>query len=269
MYRYRKLFAAFAVAAGLVAAAAVEPAAVQAQGKKAVEGKGTGTLKGKITLDGEAPVGAKLKIDPGNKDAGHCGKGDTEDETWLVGEGKGLGNVVVFLKPPAGSYFKVDMSKKTWPDAIEIDQPYCAFKPHVSVMFPEYEGKPTGQKLVVKNSAPILHNSRVAGSAFKNPAKGETLAAGGKKEFTLKADTQVIKINCDAHKWMEAYIWAFDHPFAAVTKPDGTFEIKNVPLGVDLSVMAWHEIGTPAAGVEIKKGQLKDGDTVTYSIKKK
>jgi hypothetical protein len=268
MNLFRKLLAGAAVAGALAAIATLEPAAVQAQGKKAIEGKGTGTLKGKIKLNGTAPAGAKLKIDQGNKDAGHCGKGDTEDETWVSKDG-GLGNVVVFLKAPAGSYFKVDTSKKDWPEKVEIDQPFCAFKPHVSVMFPEYEGKPTGQKLIVKNSAPILHNSRVAGSSFKNPAKGETLAAGATKEFALKADTQAIKINCDAHKWMEAYIWAFDHPFAAVTKADGTFEIKNVPLGVDLAVMAWHEVGTPAAGVEVKKGQLKDGDTIDFSIMKK
>lgn len=264
----RRIMSGLIVAGALAAVATVEPAAALAQGKKAVEGKGTGTITGKIKLDGAIPAGAKLKIDAGNKDAGHCGKGDTEDLTW-VGKDGGLGNVVVFLKPPAGSYFKVDMAKKSWTDKVEIDQPFCAFKPHVSVMFAEYEGKPTGQVLLVKNSAPILHNSRVAGNQLRNPARNETLSAGASKEFKVKADAQVIKINCDAHKWMEAYIWAFDHPFAAVTKEDGTFEIKNVPLGVDLSVMAWHEVGTPPAGAEVKKGQLKDGDKFEFTIKKK
>jgi hypothetical protein len=239
-----------------------------AQGKKMVEGTGVGTIRGKVTLDGVAPADAKLKIDPGNKDASHCLKDDTVDPTWVVGPDKGLGNVVVFLKPPAGAAFKVDLGKKSWPDEIVIDQPFCSFKPHVSVVFPEYDGKRTGQKLIVKNSAPILHNSRIAGSSFRNPAKNETLAAGKEKLFDLKADTQALKINCDAHKWMEAYIWSFDHPFAAVTKPDGTFEIKNVPTGIEVSVMAWHEIGTPANGKEIKKAALKDGDTINFSIKK-
>ena len=49
---------------------------------------------------------------------------------------------------------------------------------------------------------------------------------------------------------------------------DGTFEIKNVPTGIEVSVMAWHEIGTPANGKEIKKAALKDGDTINFSIKK-
>jgi hypothetical protein len=243
-------------------------AAVPAQGKKMLEGKGTGTIKGKVTFEGEAPKNVKVKIDASHKDAEHCLKNHTEDLTWVVDSNKGLANVVVFLKPPAGSVFKVDMSKKTWPEEVVIDQPYCAFLPHVNVIFPEYNGQRTGQKFIVKNSAPILHNSRIAGSPFRNPLKNETLSAGKEKAFELKADNQVIKMNCDAHKWMECFIWAFDHPYAAITKSDGTFEIKNVPLGVDLSVMAWHEMGTPPAGKEIHKGPLTDGQTFNFSIKK-
>jgi len=239
-----------------------------AQGKKMIEGKGTGTIKGKVTLDGTAPKDAKLKIDVNHKDASHCLKNDTEDLTWVVDANNGLANVVVFLKPPSGSSFKVDLSKKTWPDEIIVDQPFCAFKPHVSVIFPEYNGTRTLQKFIVKNTAPILHNSRVGGSPFKNPLKNENLAAGKEKAFELKADGQVIKINCDAHKWMEAYIWAFDHPYAAVTGANGSFEIKNVPLGVDLTVMAWHEAGTPANGKEIHKGALTDGKAFDFTIKK-
>jgi hypothetical protein len=221
------------------------------------------TIKGHVTLDGEAPAKKMIAIQAGHKDEAHCKKGDTDDLTWVVGDGNALANVVVFLKPVSGK-FKVDVSQKTWEDKVVIDQPFCAFKPHVSVIFAD------GQKLLVKNSAPILHNSRLAGSPLKNPAKGETLAPGKDKEFTVKADTQVIKINCDAHKWMEAYIWAFDHPYAAVTDANGNFEIKNVPTDVDVQVMAWHEGGsTPTTGMEVKKGKLKDGDTVDFKIKKK
>lgn len=238
-----------------------------AQGKKAIVGTGTGTIKGKVTLDGEAPKGKKLNIDPANKDKDHCLKGDTEDPTWEVGPGNGLANVVVYLKAPPGSYFKVDMNKKSWPDEVAIDQPFCAFRPHVSIAFPEYEGKPTGQKFLIKNSAPIGHNSRIGGTS-RNPVKNENLKPGGHTEIHLKPDAQVIKVNCDVHKWMESYVWAFDHPYAAVTKEDGTFEIKNVPTGVEVTVMAWHEAGEPK-GKQIKKGTLKDGEDIEFKIKKK
>ncbi|MFL5329555.1 MAG: hypothetical protein ACJ8C4_11630 [Gemmataceae bacterium] len=227
------------------------------------------TIKGKVTLDGEAPKDAKLKIDPNHKDAGHCAKGDTQDLTWVTGEGNGLAEVVVFLKPAPGKKFNVDLGQKTWTDQVVIDQPFCRFNPHVSAMFAEYGGKPV-QKLLIKNSAPILHNSRVAGGALKNPARGETLASGKEKEFSVKADTEAIKINCDAHKWMDAYVWAFDHPYFAVTDANGNYEIKNVPTDIEVSVMAWHEVGTAKPGEEKKpKGLLKDGDTINFPIKKK
>jgi len=253
--------------AGLALAIIAAPL-TQAQGKKMIEGKSTGTIKGKVTFDGTAPQGGKLKIDANHKDVSHCLKQDTEDLTWVVDANKGLANVVVFLKSPSGSAFKVDLGKKTWPDEVVVDQPFCSFKPHVSVVFPEYDGKRTGQKFIVKNSAPILHNSRIGGSPFKNPLKNENLAAGKEKAFDLKADVQVIKMNCDAHKWMECYVWSFDHPYAAVTKADGTFEIKNVPLGVEVTVMSWHEAGTPPNGKEIKKGPLNDGETFNFPIRK-
>jgi hypothetical protein len=270
MKSVRNLIAGLALTGAVAALVTIDVNAAHAQGKKAIEGKGVGTIKGKITLDGDAPTDAKVKMDKSNKDIDHCMKGDTEDVTWLVGKDKGLANVVVYLKAPAGSYFKVDMSKKTWEDEVVIDQPFCAFKPHVSLLFPEYEGKRTGQKLTIKNSAPILHNSRYAGSSFKNPAKNYTIPAGKSETPELKADTQALTLSCDAHKWMEAYIWAFDHPYAAVTKEDGSFEIKNVPLGVEVQVMAWHESdGKSAAGKEIKKAALKDGDTIDFKVKKK
>lgn len=252
----------------LAVVATLEPQPVQAQGKKMYNATGSGTIKGKVTLDGTAPKGAKINIDPNHKDKDHCLKQDTEDPTWMVGEGNGLQNVVVYLKPPAGQVFKVDMAKKTWEDLV-IDQPFCAFKPHVSIAFPMYEGKATGQKITVKNSAPILHNTRFAGNSLKNPGKNYTIPPGKEEVLSLKPDNQPIVLSCDAHKWMEAFIWAFEHPYAAVTDKNGNFEIKNAPLGADVVIMAWHESdGKSNAGKEVGKGTT-DGKTIEFKVKKK
>jgi len=269
MKRFRTVAVGAALAAAFGLACLLEAPSAFGQAKgKAIEGKGTGTIKGKVTLDGKAPADAKIKIDPNHKDASHCMKGDTDDRTWVVGADNGLGNVVVFLKPPAGAHFKVDLGKKTWKDEVDIDQPFCNFDPHVSVIFPDYEGKPTGQKFIVKNSAPITHNTRIKGGPIRNPEKNITLESHKDRPVDLKPDVEVIKVNCDVHKWMQGYIWAFDHPYAAITDKDGNFEIKDVPTGVDLTVMAWHEVGTPNA-VEVKKGPLTDGQKFDIKIKKK
>jgi hypothetical protein len=43
---------------------------------------------------------------------------------------------------------------------------------------------------------------------------------------------------------MHAFIGVVDHPYSAVTGPDGTFEMPNVPPG-DYVVEAWQEtLGT-------------------------
>src|SRR3954471_1080254 len=95
--RFIAVGAALAAALGLLTVGAVPDAAAQAKSGKMLEGKGTGTLKGKVTLDGKGPGEGKLKVDPNHKDASHCMKGDTDDRTWVVGPDNGLANVVVFL----------------------------------------------------------------------------------------------------------------------------------------------------------------------------
>ena len=42
-----------------------------------------------------------------------------------------------------------------------------------------------------------------------------------------KAET--VRVDCDLHTWMRAWVVATDHPFIAVTGPVGEFAIDNVP----------------------------------------
>ena len=41
----------------------------------------------------------------------------------------------------------------------------------------------------------------------------------------------LIKVKCDAHEWMHAWILELDHPYYATTGADGHFTIKDVPPG--------------------------------------
>jgi hypothetical protein len=63
---------------------------------------------------------------------------------------------------------------------------------------------------------------------------------------------------------MEADVWAFEHPFAAVTDEKGNFEIPNVPANVKVKVAAWHPKAEyltkgKSAGEDL---QLNDKETV-------
>ena len=39
---------------------------------------------------------------------------------------------------------------------------------------------------------------------------------------------------------MKGYVWAFDHPYSAVTDAAGNFTIPNAPVGA-WRLVVWHE----------------------------
>ena len=49
-----------------------------------------------------------------------------------------------------------------------------------------------------------------------------------------------MKVKCDIHPWMNAFVAVVDHPYFAVTGPDGSFELANLPPGT-YTIEAWHE----------------------------
>jgi hypothetical protein len=64
---------------------------------------------------------------------------------------------------------------------------------------------------------------------------------------------------------MYAYANVVNHPFYAVTKEDGTFEIKGLPAGT-YTIEAWHErLGTQTQQVTIADGS--PNVTAAFSFK--
>jgi hypothetical protein len=186
---------------------------------------------------------------------------ETQDQTWITSPNGGVANVVVWVQPAEeGKYFKIKDDLKKLPD-VEMDQPHCAFVPHVVAVFPKYleKGVPkeTGQVLKVVNNAPIGHN-------FKTPKKNILLGRGESTKFTFDPEDEPIKAECSVHSWMYAYIWAFNHPYFAVTRADGGFEF-TAPAGAKLNIMAWHEAKKTwqvDASVTVPDGETVDLGTI-------
>jgi hypothetical protein len=209
-----------------------------------------------------------------NKKQCHQGE-DFEQEqfSYRIGKNNQVGNVFVWLIPgDKNEYFQLDEKqvKELEDQPVTIDQPHCAFIPHCAVYVPSYHDPknpskliPTGQKITVKNSAEMSHNTKVA-------SFNQTIPAGKKEELNLKLQKQEYEVACTIHGWMRGYIRTFDHPYATVslsesTKPKaakpgddsfGTFEIKNTPVG-KLRIIAWHE-----TGVYLNKGGA-EGEEIT------
>ena len=209
-----------------------------------------GIIKGRVVLQGDRPVvGVIDKMATHNDHAGCLAGEDFEklDQKWLIGKDNGVANVVISLRAPAGKYFEIkDEDKKLTGKKVVLDQPHCAFVPHVIAAFPSFfDGKglqPTGEEFLVKNSAPFNHNTNWKGDPLKTGGGNRTLKQGETLPINLIPEPDPIQVSCDIHPWMYARVWAFDHPYFAVTKADGTFEIKDVPTGVEVGLVAWHEV---------------------------
>ena len=71
---------------------------------------------------------------------------------------------------------------------------------------------------------------------------------------------ELLRITCDSHTWMTAYVGIFDNPYFSVSGTDGSFTISNVPAGKQ-TVKAWHEVmGTQTQMVDVQAGKTTTVD---------
>ncbi len=191
-----------------------------------------GTIKGVATLTGDAPAPKPIDM---NADAACASKNpNAVAEDVVVKDGK-IEYVFVYIKdgqPTTGGKKIGDYTFDTPGTPVTLSQDGCHYKPHVL-------GIQTGQKFDVVNNDPTAHNVNV--QPKNNPAWNQSQPPNAppiEKSFT-RAET-LVPVKCNQHPWMKAWIGVLSHPFYAVTKEDGSFEIKGVPPG-KYTVVAWHE----------------------------
>ncbi|HZZ77563.1 MAG TPA: hypothetical protein VFE62_03535 [Gemmataceae bacterium] len=234
---------------------------------------GWGSLKGKVTLDGDIPPMADLT----GKMMIHVDKAccldkkakpeEKVDLTWVVDpKTKGIANVAVWIKAPEGTFFPIHEKLKVRKDEIVIDQPHCQYLPRVSAYQPFYfdgaKKVQTGQSLIIRNSAIVNHNVRVIGKPSLNPGFNVNMLPKTELKKTFLPQATPINLNCDIHTWMSAKLFVFDHPYYAITKADGTFEIPYVPAGAEVTIVGWHE-GTGYTKVIREGEKVIIGDPIT------
>ena len=152
---------------------------------------------------------------------------------------KNNGDAVVYLESVPGQF-------PAPKQPLEMDQLKRTFIPHVLPVM-------VGTTVNFLNSDPVLHNvftpSKAAnrfnlGSYPKGQTKAQTFDKVGE-----------IRILCNVHPEMEAWVVVLPNPYFAKTAPDGSYSIANVPAG-KYSLKAWHEklkfapreIDVPATG---------------------
>jgi hypothetical protein len=180
-----------------------------------------GTLSGTLTYDG---IAGPLKFLNISKDKTICGKEPHHDESLMVGENKGLKNVVISLQGVTGDTDALGTE-------FTLNQSGCVFTPHVQLL-------PAGVAIKVFNNDGILHNIHTFSK--KNPAINIAQPKFIKKIERSFKSAEIIPLKCDVHGWMQAFVVVVDHPYHAVTAADGSYAITGIPLGT-YQVELWHE----------------------------
>lgn len=179
-----------------------------------------GSIEGKVTFTGTVPT---KKIIP-TKDKETCGEMRDEPQV-IVGPDKGVQDAVVYLETVAKGKPLEKPAKKP-----EIVNKNCVFVPHVQAF-------PVGTVVIV-NSDPVMHNTH--GFHGKATVFNVALPVKGQRIEKPLKKPGITRVECDAHGWMLAWIYAAENPYYAVTQKDGTFTMKDVPPG-QYTLVAWHE----------------------------
>ena len=203
---------------------------------------GQATISGTVTFDGTPPAPAKIAMDADPVcQMQHGAHAQAEDVSVANGL---LKNVLVYVKEGLGGATFAAPSTPA-----RLNQQGCWYEPHVLAL-------QAGQPLEIVNSDGTLHNVN-AKPTQNQPFNVAQPVQGMKTTKKFDKPELGIKIKCNVHPWMHAYVHVLAHPFFSVTGENGAFALKGLPAGT-YTVEAWHEqLGTATQTVTVGAGETK------------
>jgi len=202
---------------------------------------GAGKVTGKVTLTGLAPKLAPLPV---TRDMKTCGT-TKPDESLEVSQGGGVKNAVLWIAD--GPKAAKDASKSK----VTLDQKQCEYAPHVLAM-------PAGGTLQIVNGDKLFHNVHARDGDrtvfnYAMPVPNHVIPK------PLK-EAGVLRITCDVHPWMRAWVHVLATSAFAVTDDSGGYTISGVPPGKH-TLKLWHErLGEKEQQVNVPAGGAATAD---------
>jgi hypothetical protein len=209
-----------------------------------------GDVSGKITLKGTPKPEVPIDLGP------ECGKLNPTKQTtrhYVVGKDGGLANVFVYIKDAK----KADATGA----APTLDQLGCVYEPYVM-------GVVTGQPFKIKNSDATFHNVHATPKEGKGNKEFNQAQPAGSPDLSKSFDKPeiLVRMKCDVHPWMFAYIGVCEHPYFAVSDKDGNFKISGLPDG-KYTIVAYHLKTHGAASEGIAKPiEVKGATTQDFTV---
>jgi plastocyanin len=158
---------------------------------------------------------------------------------------------VVYLDPAPRAAFDVRDEPRA-----RMDQQNQRFVPHILAIV-------AGTTVDFPNSDRTYHN---VFSLSKTRSFDLGRYAAGRSKSVRFDQPGIVRVFCDIHSHMSAFILVFSHRYFAVTDDEGRYRIDNVPPGT-YTVVAWHE-SLPS---ETRRATVSDaGDTdLNFTLAKK
>jgi plastocyanin len=135
-----------------------------------------------------------------------------------------LRSVVYLETAPRAAFEQID------PAHAVMDQRNETFVPHLLAIT-------TGTTVDFPNSDRIYHN---VFSLSKTKTFDLGRYAAGRSQSVRFDRPGIVRVFCDIHSHMNAFILVFNHPYFDVTDADGRYHIDNIPPGT-YNVIAWNE----------------------------
>jgi plastocyanin len=194
-----------------------------------------GTVQGRVRLTGAAPANDVIRMNADPMCVKASRGSHVADEAVLAATDSSLANVFVEL---VGNFPDTPVPA----EPVSIDQRGCVYSPRVV-------GLRAGQALQVRNSDDGLHN--VHGTSTDRDGFNVSQPMSGMVNTFRPRDPGILRLQCDVHTWMVAFVGVVNHPYFAVTAADGAFTLRDVPEGT-YQLRAWHEkLGTIASEIRV------------------
>ena len=151
-----------------------------------------------------------------------------------------LRSVVYLETAPRAAFEQID------PAHAVMDQRNETFVPHLLAIT-------TGTTVDFPNSDRIYHN---VFSLSKTRTFDLGRYAAGRSQSVRFDRPGIVRVFCDIHSHMNAFILVFNHRFYSVTDGEGRYRIENIPPGT-YNVIAWNE----GLASEPRAATVPDGGT--------